>query len=205
MLQPSLREKLQRSQESEGKVIKIFLVGIPNCGKSTLGQMVAEKLQLPFYDTDAMAKEKVGEMRLFDIFRASTHERLLEAQRNSLLELSEIETEAIVATGAEICLMPKCLAAMRKMGMIIHIKRDLALIFADLEKTQDDRVAMQNTETGEIFDFRANAAMSYAEELDEYDRAADLRMENNGSAQEGFDRLIELVTIIREIEKGNAV
>ena len=33
--------------------MKIFLIGLPGCGKSTLGKQLAEALNVPFVDLDA--------------------------------------------------------------------------------------------------------------------------------------------------------
>ena len=36
----------------------IVLIGLPGSGKSTVGQLLAEKLGRPFLDTDAMAEAR---------------------------------------------------------------------------------------------------------------------------------------------------
>ena len=38
----------------------IFLTGMMGCGKTTLGKIAAEALELPFYDTDAMIEAEQG-------------------------------------------------------------------------------------------------------------------------------------------------
>ena len=36
----------------------IVLIGMPGCGKSTFGKRMAKRLQLPFYDADAVLEER---------------------------------------------------------------------------------------------------------------------------------------------------
>jgi shikimate kinase len=38
----------------------ISLVGLPGCGKSTVGRQLARRLQLPFIDTDHVLEERLG-------------------------------------------------------------------------------------------------------------------------------------------------
>ena len=39
-------------------LMNIILMGYRGCGKTTIGRIVAEKLQRPFFDTDAMIQER---------------------------------------------------------------------------------------------------------------------------------------------------
>ncbi len=180
---------------------KFFLTGIPNSGKSTLGKLVAEKLGLPFYDTDDMAVKTLGEVRLSDIFNARHTNRLYTEQINAIIELSKHEDTAIVATGAEVGLIPECVEYMRNMGVIIHIKRDIQLVREDLKKTAGQRIVLEEVNTGAIFDMHETAANLYMKELSQYEAEADVTLENNGNTEEGVERLIALITEKMKAEK----
>jgi len=41
------------------KMHKYILIGIPYCGKSTPGRLTADKMKLPFFDTDAMTRGRL--------------------------------------------------------------------------------------------------------------------------------------------------
>ena len=184
---------------------KYFLTGIPNSGKSTLGKLVAEKLGLPFYDTDDMAVKAIGGVRLFDIFSSRHTSRLYAEQINAIIELSKMEGAAIVATGAEVALIPKCVDYMVEMGIIIYIKRDIELVREDLKKTAGQRIALKEENTGTIFDMHEIAADLYVKELSQYEEAADVTLENNGNIDEGVERLTALISAGIQAEKENAV
>ena len=39
----------------------LIFIGLPGCGKSTIGAMVAKALALPFYDADIVTERLAGE------------------------------------------------------------------------------------------------------------------------------------------------
>lgn len=41
--------------------LRIILIGATGCGKTTLGKMLAEALDVPFYDTDEMSVERIDD------------------------------------------------------------------------------------------------------------------------------------------------
>ncbi len=61
--------------------MKIFLIGMPGSGKSTLGKQLAEHLQVNFVDLDAEIENREGRI-IADIFRedGEDHFRLIEAK-----------------------------------------------------------------------------------------------------------------------------
>ena len=48
---------------------KYILIGIPGCGKTTLGKLAAEMLGIQFFDTDEIFLEKLSLSDTTDIFR----------------------------------------------------------------------------------------------------------------------------------------
>ena len=74
----------------------IFLIGMPCSGKSTLGLQLAEHLQIPFFDTDAIIEDMEG-MKVSDIFTKQGEARFrdLEHELMANWKLSHV----VVATG----------------------------------------------------------------------------------------------------------
>ncbi|MBK6667342.1 MAG: shikimate kinase [Saprospiraceae bacterium] len=74
----------------------IFLIGMPCSGKSTLGLQLAEHLQMPFFDTDAIIEDMEG-MKVSDIFTKHGEARFrdLEHELMANWKLSHV----VVATG----------------------------------------------------------------------------------------------------------
>lgn len=74
----------------------IFLIGMPCSGKSTLGLQLAEHLQMPFFDTDAIIEDMEG-MKVSEIFTKHGEARFrdLEHELMANWKLSHV----VVATG----------------------------------------------------------------------------------------------------------
>ncbi len=97
----------------------IFLVGLSGSGKSTVGPLLAERLSLPFIDTDAEIEAATGRTvaEIFDIegeptFRTLEHETIVRVAR---------EGPAVVATGGGAPMDPRSQRAMREAGVVIWL------------------------------------------------------------------------------------
>ena len=171
---------------------KFILIGIPNCGKTTLGQRAADALQLPFFDTDILACERLGVRNLLDQFRASFSGSIITAQWEVVDELAELDSDAIIATGAEVALQPVCAARLRRMGTMIHIRRKQETILADIAK-DGKQLVLREEKSGMEIVMRAETVKRYSEELSQYETLADLTIENDGNEDEGLEKLIALI------------
>ena len=172
---------------------KYFLIGIPNCGKSTLGQRAADILRLPFFDTDVMACDKLGTRNVLDQMRASMNGSMRMAQQEVMNELVALDSDAIIATGAEIALMPRCAGQLRKAGTVIHVVREPEIILADMKNNGKSQWVMQEQNSGEEIVMRERAVELYAQEISQYNAVADMMFENSGNEDAGVEKLIALI------------
>lgn len=78
--------------------MKIFLIGLPGSGKTTLGKELASALQIPFVDLDKEIERREGRL-IREIFKEKNENyfRILEA--NELAAWCEKEQEFVMATG----------------------------------------------------------------------------------------------------------
>lgn len=74
-----------------------FLIGLPGCGKSTLGKKFAHVLNYPFYDLD-MLIEQGEQARISELFAKYGEDRFRELETDYLKKLGNL-SEAVVATG----------------------------------------------------------------------------------------------------------
>jgi shikimate kinase len=172
---------------------KYFLVGIPYSGKSTLGRFVADRLQMPFFDIDVIAESRVGEVRLSDTLSPRFAMRFRDEQIKATLEFAHHSGSAIIATGAEIALIPECVELMKNIGYIIHIKRGVEAILAELRNTVASRLVLTEVNSGAILDFGKESVMSFSEDIPLYEAVADFCIDNNRSEDEGVEKLILLI------------
>jgi len=172
---------------------KFFLIGIPNCGKSTLGRRAADILCLPFFDTDVMACEKLGAQSVLDQIRATMNGSMMSAQLDVIDELVALDSAAIIATGAEIALMPRCAAQLREAGTVIHVLREPETILADMRNAGGSKWVMQDKDSGEEIVMRERAVELYAKDISQYNALAVVMFDNNESEDTGVEKLVALI------------
>ena len=172
---------------------KYILIGIPNCGKSTLGLRTAEILHLSFFDTDKMTVEKMKVTNPADFFRFALNGQFILGQLKVMEELAEFDSPAIIATGAEVALIPECKKLMKTMGTIIHIQRKSEISLAGLKDKRKSRLVLRDVTHGVEIDTQKKVVELYSQELSQYEALADFTLENNGSEDEGLENLIDII------------
>lgn len=101
----------------------IWLIGMPGCGKSTVGKALAVKLKKNFIDADdyfAGRFEKSAEEYINTFGEVAFRSRESEA----LTELSFM-TDSVIACGGGIVEIEKNRDILKISGIVIYIKRDL--------------------------------------------------------------------------------
>ncbi len=176
-------------------MVKYVLIGIPGCGKSTLGRHAAALLNMPFYDTDEMAYDKI---KSYPCFFASTQMRFLDEQRKAVADLALLESSAVIATGAEVALIPECAERMKNFGKIIHIKRRVDAVLDGLRDGDAPRLILRSDDGGIEISLDEKAVQLYSRELAVYDGLADVTLDNNGSETQG---VANLTALIRELDR----
>lgn len=78
--------------------MKIYLIGLPGCGKSTLGKQLTQKLNIPFIDLDAEI-EKSERMTVQEIFKLRGEPTFRKVESQLLKRLSSEEDQFVMATG----------------------------------------------------------------------------------------------------------
>jgi shikimate kinase len=170
----------------------LILVGIPNCGKTTLGRAVAAMLGLRFFDTDELAYKRLNLADPVDIFRLSNMSLFVRAQTAVMKKLSKTARRSIISTGAECGLQPEVVRVMREIGGIVHIKRDAKIILDELRRSDKSHVVFKSDDGHEI-DMNEMAVIEYQKEEKAYEAIADFTLENNGDEKEGAEKLAEMV------------
>lgn len=106
----------------------VYLVGFMGAGKSTVGEMVAGRLGMPFIDLDTSIEDRAG-MSIADIFARDGEEsfRALETQE---LARASAGDDVVIACGGGIVGDPRNIDLMRMSGTVVYLKVGLADVFA---------------------------------------------------------------------------
>jgi shikimate kinase len=111
----------------------IFLVGMMGSGKTTLGRALAQRLQLPFVDTDRLLVERTG-VPVTTIFEIEGEEGFRKRESAVIAELAQGEGR-VVATGGGAVLSAANRELMRAHGTVIYLRARLESLW---ERTRHD-------------------------------------------------------------------
>ena len=99
----------------------IVLIGMPGCGKSTVGRLIARNTGRPLIDTDDMIAERAG-CSCGDCLRTDGEEAFRRLETEALREACK-RTGCVIATGGGVVTRPENLNIMRQNGVIFHLER----------------------------------------------------------------------------------
>ena len=118
------KEKAESIYQSLLRMKKnIVLIGMPGCGKSTVGKILSKKLGMLLFDSDKIITEKSGR-EISEIFASEGEKAFRKLESETILELSG-KTGAIIATGGGAVLDPENIKNLSKNGKIYFINRPL--------------------------------------------------------------------------------
>jgi shikimate kinase len=98
----------------------IYLIGPMAAGKSTIGKLLAKRLNMEFYDTDAEIISCTG-VEISLIFELESEEGFRARETNQLQLLSKLDG-AVVATGGGIVLKKINRDILKKTGWVIYLQ-----------------------------------------------------------------------------------
>ncbi len=127
--------------------MKIYLIGMPGSGKSTLGKQLAEKLSLNFVDLDK-AIEDLEQKDVKGIFRekGEDHFRLVESQL--LHEWAGTEQSFVMATGGGAPCFHQGIDIINQTGLSIFLDVSIDILLKRLH-ANTDRPLLNTTDAKE--------------------------------------------------------
>lgn len=102
--------------DSEDKNYNIILTGFMATGKTTVGRLLAEKLEFKFVDTDAQIVEKHGKS-VAEIFVEDGEKAFRQMERDAARELGEAVRQ-VISTGGRMMLDPENIRSLAPFGHI---------------------------------------------------------------------------------------
>ncbi|MBE7054023.1 MAG: shikimate kinase [Ruminococcaceae bacterium] len=96
-----------------------YLIGMPGCGKSTIGKEISKKLGMVLIDADFYLEEK-EKRKISDIFAQDGEAQFRNLETKYLKELSE-NKNILISTGGGVILKEENTDIMKKSGKVIFI------------------------------------------------------------------------------------
>lgn len=163
-----IHRKLRRQMEN------IILIGMPGCGKSTVGRLVAEQCGKTFVDADAVLEARAGRT-IPDIFASDGEAGFRALETETLTELGK-QSGLVIATGGGCVTMARNYPLLHQNGSIFWLIRDLAKLPAE------GRPLSLITKAEDMFRIRKPL----------YEAFADHDISNNGDPCETVDRILSI-------------
>ena len=161
--------RLRRQMEN------IILIGMPGCGKTTVGASLANILSRPLKDADAELEQAVGR-KITEILPTDGEASFRSLESETLLDLGK-QSGLVIATGGGCVTIPNNYEKLHRNGTIVWLKRDLDLL------PTDGRPLSQTGHLQEMYQKRAPL----------YARFADFSVENSGDPQETAEEIIRIL------------
>ena len=113
--------------------MKLFLVGLPGSGKSTLGKQLAKRLDLLFIDLDDVIEAK-AQQPIREIFAQQGEDYFREVEREALLNTISKNSDFVMATGGGAPCFFDNMLQMSQAGTTIFVDTPVATIAERMKK-----------------------------------------------------------------------
>lgn len=100
--------------------MNVFLIGFMGAGKSSIGKLLAEKLNMNFYDTDLLIEEK-EKILISDIFKKYGESYFREVEKKVISQVCSSYNNSVIATGGGCILADENVFKMKKNGKLIFL------------------------------------------------------------------------------------
>ena len=148
----------------EAQMENIILIGMPGCGKSTIGRLLAERLGRSFVDADREI-EQLAKKSISDIFAQDGEEVFRRLETQVLAEFGK-QSGLVIATGGGCVTQARNYPLLHQNGQIYWLQRNLEKLPTEGRPLSKNLVEM------------------YALRKPLYEAFADLMIDNNGCAEE---------------------
>ena len=130
--------------------MKIFIVGLPGSGKSTLGARLALRLKVPFLDLDTLIEQE-AQQPIRDIFTQQGEAAFREAEQRALSQVIRDQPAFVLATGGGAPCFHNNMYLMNQSGTTLYLDVPVAVIVERMRGTQlTDRPLLHGLDLGKM-------------------------------------------------------
>ncbi len=154
----------------------LVLIGMPGCGKTTLGHRLAEALGLSFLDSDEVIVRREG-MPIPALFAERGESGFREAEAAAIREEIAPYGGLVVATGGGAILREENVRRLKQNGLLLFLDRPLDELVATADRP--------------LSSDRAMLEQRYRERYEKYRAAADLQLRIGSDIEENTARILQ--------------
>ncbi|MDD4320462.1 MAG: shikimate kinase [Acidaminococcaceae bacterium] len=161
----------------------IILIGMPGCGKTTIGRALAKSLGRSFFDVDQVLEDISGQT-ISELF-AEGEEVFREVESETIVYLAS-KVRSVIATGGGVVTKEENMLVLRESGCLIFLNRSPEQIIKDLDITTRPLLSEGKEKIYNI----------YAKRIELYRKYADYEV---GCGVEWGSILPEILAIVKEV------
>ncbi len=139
----------------------IVLIGMPGCGKTTIGELVGKHLNREYIDTDEII-EKNAEATIPDIFKNHGEPYFRELESKAA-QLAATYKNKVIATGGGMILKESNMKVLKENGIIIFIDRPLEHLFSDIDEESRPLLKDNRSHLYKLYEERYPLYMAFAD------------------------------------------
>ncbi len=158
----------------------LVLIGMPGCGKSTIGKLLEKKLNMDFYDSDHEV-ERAERLCIPEIFKNRGEAYFRDCETEAISKL--LNNKNIVATGGGAVLRGENIKLFKERdAFVVFIDRPLDMIISDIRT--DNRPLLTRG--------KDRIYALYEERYDIYNEVCDAKIINDQDAETAAEEIIKL-------------
>ncbi len=150
--------------------MNIVLTGFMCTGKTSVGKLLAEKLNYQFVDTDDLIEERVG-MKISDIFATYGEPYFRDVETEVVKEVAQ-KDNLVISTGGGVVLRKINIDELKKNGVIINLTAKPQTIYNRLKNQPGIRPLLNKPDP-------MKEIISLLSQREEYYKNCDLRIETD--------------------------
>ena len=156
----------------------IALIGMPGCGKSTIGKLLADRLNLQVVDMDSFIEDnfKTTVQALFSISEEHFRDR-----ESEVCEILSQKDDVVISTGGGVVKRESNIASLKKNCVVVFIDRDVEDILSDIDFTSRPLLAK---------DHKENLLRLHSERYELYKNYCDFSVKNDSSLEKLVEEII---------------
>jgi shikimate kinase len=160
---------------------RIFLIGMPGCGKTSAGKKLAKKIKLPFFDLDKEIEKAYGSS-IPEIFKEKGEAFFRTLESEQLEQLIKSQPKAVIACGGGTPVFHQNIEKMKEAGLVIYLELSLY----ELEKRLQSQKANQRPLLNHLATLSDKLFEMYEARKDFYAQA-DISI----NANQAFDKIVD--------------
>ncbi len=135
----------------------IVFIGMPGCGKSTVGEKLSVILNKNFFDTDTIIENETG-LSVSEIFKNCGEDFFRKKENEIVFKLSS-QTGSVISTGGGVVLNEKNIEVLKENGIIIYLDRNIS----DITPTLTRPLSFDSSSLNVIYESRKDLYKKYAD------------------------------------------